>query len=164
MAPEVIRHDPYDTKADVFSFAVVMWQLLTREEPFADCSAIEAAGKVALEHARPPIPTGTPRVIRELIEGGWRDDPKERLSLKQLCEKLPDVESLSGEEAKWLKAPLGHPVYCPHEPTETVKEPPQTAEVERKDKGAKNPKDKVAKNPGRRGIFTRKSSRSSPRK
>jgi hypothetical protein len=29
MAPEVIEHRPYDEKADVFSFAVVLWELLT---------------------------------------------------------------------------------------------------------------------------------------
>lgn len=29
MAPEVIEHKPYDEKADVFSFAVVLWELLT---------------------------------------------------------------------------------------------------------------------------------------
>jgi serine/threonine protein kinase len=29
MAPEVIEHKPYDSKADVFSFGVVLWELLT---------------------------------------------------------------------------------------------------------------------------------------
>ncbi|XP_028056031.1 serine/threonine-protein kinase STY46-like isoform X3 [Camellia sinensis] len=29
MAPEVIEHKPYDRKADVFSFGVVLWELLT---------------------------------------------------------------------------------------------------------------------------------------
>ena len=29
MAPEVIEHKPYGEKADVFSYAVVLWELLT---------------------------------------------------------------------------------------------------------------------------------------
>jgi serine/threonine protein kinase len=29
MAPEVINHQPYDNKADVFSFAIVLWELVT---------------------------------------------------------------------------------------------------------------------------------------
>ncbi|XP_048502354.1 serine/threonine-protein kinase STY17 isoform X2 [Beta vulgaris subsp. vulgaris] len=31
MAPEVIGHKPYDYKADVFSFGIVLWELLTGE-------------------------------------------------------------------------------------------------------------------------------------
>lgn len=34
MAPEVLDAAPYDEKADVYSFAVVLWELITREEPF----------------------------------------------------------------------------------------------------------------------------------
>ena len=29
MAPEVIEHKPYDEKADVFSFGIVLWEVLT---------------------------------------------------------------------------------------------------------------------------------------
>lgn len=29
MAPEVIKHGPYDHKADIFSFGIVLWELLT---------------------------------------------------------------------------------------------------------------------------------------
>ncbi|GKV53651.1 hypothetical protein SLEP1_g60168 [Rubroshorea leprosula] len=29
MAPEVINHQQYDQKADVFSFAIVLWELVT---------------------------------------------------------------------------------------------------------------------------------------
>ncbi|GMF15751.1 unnamed protein product [Phytophthora lilii] len=34
MAPEVIRHEPYSSKADVYSFAVVLWELLAKDIPF----------------------------------------------------------------------------------------------------------------------------------
>jgi serine/threonine protein kinase len=34
MAPEVLDNAPYDEKADVYSYGVVLWELITREEPF----------------------------------------------------------------------------------------------------------------------------------
>lgn len=38
MAPEVIEHKPYDEKADVFSFGVVLWELLTCKVRLLTCS------------------------------------------------------------------------------------------------------------------------------
>lgn len=34
MAPEVLENQPYDERADVYSFAIVMWELAVKEEPF----------------------------------------------------------------------------------------------------------------------------------
>lgn len=34
MAPEVIKGFKYTEKADVFSFAVIMWELATRKPPY----------------------------------------------------------------------------------------------------------------------------------
>lgn len=36
MAPEILEHKPYSSKIDIFSFAVVLWVLYTRREPYAD--------------------------------------------------------------------------------------------------------------------------------
>lgn len=41
MAPEIIKHQPYSYEADVYSFAIVAWQLLTREEPFAPINQVQ---------------------------------------------------------------------------------------------------------------------------
>ncbi|RAL46487.1 hypothetical protein DM860_004766 [Cuscuta australis] len=43
MAPEVIEHKPYDHRADVFSFGIVMWELLTGEVPYAYLTPLQAA-------------------------------------------------------------------------------------------------------------------------
>ncbi|CAJ1973163.1 unnamed protein product [Sphenostylis stenocarpa] len=44
MAPEVIEHKPYDHKADVFSFAVVLWELLTGKFPLTVTASSTVAG------------------------------------------------------------------------------------------------------------------------
>ncbi|KAK4562111.1 hypothetical protein RGQ29_004822 [Quercus rubra] len=43
MAPEVIEHKPYDHKADVFSFAIVLWELLTGKLPYEYLTPLQAA-------------------------------------------------------------------------------------------------------------------------
>ncbi|KAI7739681.1 hypothetical protein M8C21_020548 [Ambrosia artemisiifolia] len=43
MAPEVIEHRPYDHKADVFSFGIVLWELLTGEVPYSYLTPLQAA-------------------------------------------------------------------------------------------------------------------------
>lgn len=43
MAPEIIEHKPYDRKADIFSFGIVLWELLTGKVPYADLTPLQAA-------------------------------------------------------------------------------------------------------------------------
>lgn len=42
MAPEVIEHKPYGEKADVFSFGILMWELLTGRVPYEDMTPLQA--------------------------------------------------------------------------------------------------------------------------
>ncbi|CAA6660521.1 unnamed protein product [Spirodela intermedia] len=43
MAPEIMNHQPYDHKADVFSFGIVLWELATSKIPYSDLTPIQAA-------------------------------------------------------------------------------------------------------------------------
>ena len=40
MAPEVLEQKPYDERADVYSYAIVLWELLTLQEPFKGLGAL----------------------------------------------------------------------------------------------------------------------------
>merc|ERR1719217_394706 len=54
MAPEVIRHEPYNTACDVYSFAILAWEMLTYRVPFDNMMPVEAAFAVAKGAKRPP--------------------------------------------------------------------------------------------------------------
>jgi len=121
MPPEVIRHEKYSFQADVYSFALVLWQLLTHEEPFQGRSQVEAAGLVALEHARPPFPPGTPNELKVLIEESWSDRPEDRPSFQEIDVRLQKfADSVTPDQSTWLGNAYGHPVYAPKEDTEMM--------------------------------------------
>jgi hypothetical protein len=99
----------------VYSFAILCWQLLARENPFGNVSPLEAAGRVALESARPPFPHGTPPGIQELIAACWLEELSRRLPVQEVLTLLLELETssllLTREDTAWLQAPMGHGVY-----------------------------------------------------
>ena len=67
MAPEVLAPDASNPKpfsevnrkaADMWSFAVVLWEMVTREIPFSDLSPMQCGLKIATESLRVLVPTG----------------------------------------------------------------------------------------------------------
>ena len=44
MAPEVTRHEGYTKSADVFSYGMLLFELISHEVPFADRPPLQAAG------------------------------------------------------------------------------------------------------------------------
>ncbi|KAE8719422.1 transmembrane emp24 domain-containing protein p24delta9-like [Hibiscus syriacus] len=54
MAPEVFKHRKYDKKVDVFSFAMILYEMLEGDPPFSNYDPYEAAKYAAAGH-RPPF-------------------------------------------------------------------------------------------------------------
>jgi serine/threonine protein kinase len=112
MSPEVIRHESYSSMADVYSYAVMLWQFISHEEPFCLVGSIEAARLTAIEKERPPMPKQIPSVVAGIIRSNWDDDTNQRWEFSTIVERLQQLESqLSAEETAWLEEPYGHPVY-----------------------------------------------------
>ncbi|CAD6252126.1 unnamed protein product [Miscanthus lutarioriparius] len=88
MAPEVIEHKPYDHKADVFSFAIVLWELLTGKIPYEYLTPLQAAIGVVQKGIRPMIPKDTHPKLIELLQKCWHRDPTERPDFSEILEIL----------------------------------------------------------------------------
>ncbi|CAI9291540.1 unnamed protein product [Lactuca saligna] len=87
MAPEVINHQPYDQKADVFSFAIVLWELVTAKIPYDNMTPLQAALGVR-QGRRPELPTNTHPKLLELMQRCWETDPVNRPSFSEIKVEL----------------------------------------------------------------------------
>uniref|UniRef100_A0A8C6WPY9 Scaffold protein ILK n=1 Tax=Neogobius melanostomus TaxID=47308 RepID=A0A8C6WPY9_9GOBI len=81
VAPEALQKKPEDINrrsSDMWSFAILLWELVTREVPFADLSNMEIGMKIALEGLRPTIPPGISPHICKLMKICMNEDPAKR--------------------------------------------------------------------------------------
>ncbi|GFR43810.1 hypothetical protein Agub_g4935, partial [Astrephomene gubernaculifera] len=83
-APEVLAHQRYSEKADVYSFGIVLWECLTRRLPYAGMTPVQAAVGVVNNGLRPELPRGTPPAVADLIRSCWAAVPEQRPSFTQI--------------------------------------------------------------------------------
>ncbi|KAH9691666.1 hypothetical protein KPL70_016180 [Citrus sinensis] len=99
MAPEVINHQPYDQKADVFSFAIVLWELVTAKVPYDSMTPLQAALGVR-QGLRPDLPENAHPKLIDLMQRCWDAVPDNRPSFSEI--KL-ELEVLLQERRKEKK-------------------------------------------------------------
>ncbi|KAK7409886.1 hypothetical protein VNO78_00269 [Psophocarpus tetragonolobus] len=97
MAPEVISHQPYDHKADIFSFGIVLWELLTGKLPYEHLSPLQAAVGVIQKGLRPKIPNHTHPNLVELLHWCWHQDSSLRPDFSEILEFLRHLTKTDGE-------------------------------------------------------------------
>ncbi|XP_039059494.1 serine/threonine-protein kinase STY46-like isoform X1 [Hibiscus syriacus] len=107
MAPEVIEHKPYDHKADVFSFGIVLWELLTGKIPYEFLTPLQAAVGVVQKGLRPTIPKHTNSKLTELLERCWQQDPSLRPDFAEIIEILQQIAKEVGDEGEERRRSLG---------------------------------------------------------
>lgn len=86
MAPEILENLQFNEKCDVYSFGIILWCLLTREEPFKEFNDFERFRMAVCRHnVRPEIPNNCEPSLRLLIDRCWDRNPEVRPSFAQVC-------------------------------------------------------------------------------
>jgi serine/threonine protein kinase len=71
LAPEILLDKEYDEKVDTYAFGIILWELVSREIFFSECSfMLDIQDKVA-SGERPVIPTDIPSGFTEVIRKSW---------------------------------------------------------------------------------------------
>uniref|UniRef100_A0AC35TYZ2 Protein kinase domain-containing protein n=1 Tax=Rhabditophanes sp. KR3021 TaxID=114890 RepID=A0AC35TYZ2_9BILA len=95
MSPEALQRAPQDLNlraAGMWSFGILLWELVSREVPFSELSPMEAGMKIALEGLRVTIPPGTAKSMARLMNICLNEDPGRRPNFDQI---IPILEKMS---------------------------------------------------------------------
>lgn len=99
MAPEVLvrvggstvaaSRSTYNESADVYSFGLLLWEVMHQKVPFAEYDGVKVAVVLAPSSQRPPLslPAGY-EVLGPLISSCWSHDPAQRPPMSTCVEVL----------------------------------------------------------------------------
>src|SRR6266542_659571 len=78
MAPEILQGKEYTMASDIYSFGMIMWELMTGRMPFWDqAQDTELIIKIC-DGLRPPIVTNASEGYIKLMQECWNSDPNKR--------------------------------------------------------------------------------------
>jgi Tol biopolymer transport system component len=91
MSPEQASGQPVDARSDVFSFAVVLYELLGGKRPFRGATNIDVLHAI-VHRSADPLPESIPLPLRQLIERALQKDPAQRV--QTMREVVADLRRL----------------------------------------------------------------------
>ncbi|CAM0878160.1 unnamed protein product [Alopecurus aequalis] len=99
MAPELLNgsSSKVSEKVDVFSFGIVMWEILTGEEPYANMHYGAIIGGIVNNTLRPPVPANCDPEWRRLMEQCWSPDPSQRPAFTEIAGRLRSMSAAANQ-------------------------------------------------------------------
>ncbi|RIA85500.1 kinase-like domain-containing protein, partial [Glomus cerebriforme] len=83
VAPEVLRRGWTTKASNIYSFGMIMWELMTGRSPFWDQSHDTNLINKIIDGFRPPVTTNAPEGYVELMKECWHSNPEKR---PRICE------------------------------------------------------------------------------
>eukprot|EP01117_Protostelium_nocturnum_P011617 TRINITY_DN4219_c0_g1_i1.p1 TRINITY_DN4219_c0_g1~~TRINITY_DN4219_c0_g1_i1.p1 ORF type:complete len:242 (-),score=30.78 TRINITY_DN4219_c0_g1_i1:50-775(-) len=93
MAPESIFQQDYSIKTDSFSFGVVVWEIITVQDPWAGLTPMDASLQIK-EGNRLEIPTKCNPILSRIMKECWMENPEERPDFSAVLCILDSLQSI----------------------------------------------------------------------
>jgi len=91
MAPEAINHGRFSTQSDIWSFGIVMWEIITRDLPHKELDSTECKILIKDTFLTPSIPSDYENsILADIIRRCWYPDPDIRTSASDIVESIED--------------------------------------------------------------------------
>ena len=94
MAPEVYLNLPYNEKVDVYSFGMILYQLMSNKVPFDGFSRRDLEEKVVNGGYRPVMDSHWPTSLQSLISRCWATDHALRPAFSEILTELEKIDKL----------------------------------------------------------------------
>ncbi|PRP89101.1 hypothetical protein PROFUN_01821 [Planoprotostelium fungivorum] len=88
MSPEALTEKIYSYKSDVWSFGIVIWEIIEESDPYPDMSIMEAAIGIATQGLHPVIPQNTDSTLQSLMRICWSAETEDRPNMAQIVRIL----------------------------------------------------------------------------
>eukprot|EP00056_Hartaetosiga_gracilis_P010619 m.158492 g.158492 ORF g.158492 m.158492 type:complete len:948 (-) comp13353_c1_seq3:28-2871(-) len=92
MAPEVIQNQHVTEKCDVWSFGVIVWEIVTLEVPYENMEPFSILWLVAKQNMRLPIPSTCPESLKNLMCTCMSTDPASRPAFTAIVRQLLEMD------------------------------------------------------------------------
>lgn len=154
MSPEQVAGKHLDARSDLFSLAVMLYEMVAGRKPFSGDSVITITYNIM--NLQPAALTGVPQVVDRIVARGMAKDPSLRFrSAAEMVEELRRAQaSLNGagrpggysapttaaQRPAAVAAPSGHPPVGPPRPSTAGASPPRaSAAASSSSSGTANP-------------------------
>lgn len=93
MSPEMIRHELYNSATDVFSWGVLLVEVITQKIPYEDhhLTPLQVALAVGDDQLRPQLPSGSDPDLVTLANACFESDPLSRPSFSHIVTELSAI-------------------------------------------------------------------------
>jgi serine/threonine protein kinase len=88
MAPEVFLHKEYNETVDIYSYAMILYQLLVGLPPWAQLSGLDAVRRASEEGDRPLIPRDIDIRLQQLLQDCWDEKTSTRPPFAKVLDAL----------------------------------------------------------------------------